>query len=314
MNISLIFNNLEHYNFSVSRIQHLIYKKLITLPDHEFEVVTPSTLNIAMAENPANLKSLLSFTIVNKANNKAIIINLSDRLEPSLMKNHGFDEFDIVQIIGGMSVDRSFYKEHKERIDSIRVPLILPVDKVSEDEYLVNCTKPVNEKIKKALFIGNVYSGRTEIVDILKKHPLFDIRHYVREVGYPFSEYITEMQKYSICLSLNGNAEICFRDLEAMGAQIPILRSKFSNTYYPELIPDYHYIAGSEPCSNGFLRYDIPSSKIADQFIAKIESVIDNEEYLNNIALNGRQYYEKNGNINSIADNAIKLINLDLLK
>lgn len=314
MKLDLIFHNLEFFDFSVSRIQHLIYKNLMRISEHEFEIIDPHTLDIGMLDNPANLKSMLSFTIVNKENNKAIVVNLSDRLEPSFLKYHGFDSFNIVQVIGGMSVDGDFYKEHKEKIDNIRLPLMLPVNKVSEDDYLFNYIKPVKEKIKKAIFIGNVYSGRKEIVDILKTHPLFDIKHAIREEGLKFSDYLDEMQKYSVCLSLNGNAEICFRDIEAMAIQVPILRSKFSNNYYPEIIPDYHYIVGSEPSCDGFLRYERPSSEIADQFIDKIENIINNEEYLNNISLNGRTYYENNCTVRAIADNATKLINIDLLK
>jgi hypothetical protein len=314
MNLDLIFHNSDISDFGKTRVQHLIYKNLVNLYDYNFNVIHPYTLDIKMAENPANLKSMLMFTIANNENKKAILVNLADRLEPNLLPNHGFDSFDIAQIIGGMSIDKHEYQKYKEVLDNKRKPLMIPVDKVSEDDYLFNYKKPVQDKIKKALFIGNVYSGRTEIVDILKKHPLFDIRHYIREVGYPFSEYINEMQKYSMCLSLNGFAEICYRDIEAMAIQVPILRSRFLNDYHNELIADYHYIAGSEPCENGFLRYSKLAKEIADQFIDKIESVIDNEEYLNNIALNGRQYYENNCTIKSIADNATKLINLDLLK
>lgn len=314
MNLDLIFHDCEVSNFGVSRIQHLIYKNLVNLYGYNFNIVNPNTLTIPMAENPANLKSMLMFTIVNNENKKAILVNLSDRLEPNLLPNHGFDGFDIVQIIGGMSINKHEYEKYKTILDSKRKPLMLSVDKVSEDDYLFSYKKPTQDKIKKALFIGNVYSGRKEIVETLQKHPLFDIRHHIREVGYPFQDYINEMQKYSICLSLNGFAEICYRDVEAMAIQVPILRSRFLNDYHNELIADHHYIAGSEPCVDGFLRYSKSAKEIADQFIDKIESVIDNEEYLNIIALNGRQYYENNCTISSIANNAVKLINLDLLK
>jgi hypothetical protein len=52
-----------------------------------------------MVGSSSNLKSMLMFTIVNNENKKAILINLSDRLEPNLLPNHGFDNFNIVQII-----------------------------------------------------------------------------------------------------------------------------------------------------------------------------------------------------------------------
>jgi hypothetical protein len=314
MNLDLIFHDSDISDFGKTRVQHLIYKNLMSLYPYKFNVTHPDTLDIEMVGSSSNLKSMLMFTIVNNENKKAILINLSDRLEPNLLPNHGFDNFNIVQIIGGMSIDKNEYQRHKELLNSKRKPLMIPVDKVSEDDFLFNYKKLDQNKIKKALFIGNVYGGRSEITDILQKHPLFDIRHHIREEGYPFPEYINEMQKYSMCLSLNGFAEICYRDIEAMATQVPILRSRFLNDYYNELIADYHYIVGSEPCENGFLYYSKSSKEIADQFIDKIENVIDNEEYLNNIALNGRQYYENSCTIKAITNNAIKLIDLNLLK
>ena len=314
MKLSLIFHNSDITDFSKSRVQNLIYKKLLTFSGHEFEVINPLSLDIDMLGSPTNLKSMLMFTIVNSLNNKAIIINLSDRLEPTLVPDHGFDSFDVVQIIGGMSIERSFYEMYKERLDKIRKPLMIPVDKVSEDNYLFQYVKPHLNKIKKAIFIGNVYGGRSEIVDVLKKHPLFDIRHSIREEGYKFSDYLDEIQKHTICLSLNGYAEICYRDIESMAIQVPVLRSEFSNDYYEEIVADYHYIVGSEASNNGFLGYNKSPKEIADQFIARIEAVIDDEEYLNSIALNGRHYYEKNCTIQAIANNATKLIDFNLLK
>ena len=314
MELDLIFHNSDHSDFGKTRVQNLIYKSLLCLQDYEFKVVHPLTLDIEMSGSSGNLKSMLMFTILNKANNKAILINLSDRLEPNLMENHGFDSFDIVQIIGGMSIEKQHYENYKEKLDSVRKPLMIPVDRVYEDDYLLSYTKNPQKKIKKAVFIGNIYGGRSEIVDILKTHPLFDIKHMIREEGHPFKEYIEELQKYSVGLSLNGYAEICYRDIECMATYVPTIRSEYSNKYYNEIIPDYHYIVGSEASCNGFLAYNKPTKDIADQFIDRMEKIIDNEELLENISKNGRVYYENNCTLNKIAQNAMELINLNLLK
>lgn len=314
MNIDVVFHHNPSSDFGKFRVLHLIIEELKRTTDFTYRIVDPNTLSIPMSSNVANLKGLLMCTLINKSTNKAILINLADRLEPNILPNHGYDQFSIEQIIGGMSVSKFEYDKQRDFIKDKRLPLMIPVDKVSEDEYLLSYTKIQRPKIKKAFFLGNVYSGRSEIVDILKKHPLFEIQHSIREEGLPFKDYIEEMQKYSLCLSLNGFAEICYRDIEAMATYVPIIRSEFLNEYYGELIPNFHYIVGSEPCDDGFLRYEKPSKYIAEQFIEKVEEVIENEDYLNFIAENGRKYYEENCNIKAIVKNAIKLININLLK
>lgn len=315
MNLDLIFHHQplsDHANF---RVLHLIFEKLSkTFPNNRYTVVNPYSLDIPAMDNAASLKGLLMLTIVNRDNNKAILINLADRLEPNILPDHGYDLFEIKQIIGGMSIGSREYENHKKFLDNYRLPLMIPVDKVSEDGYLMKYRDVAVTKVKKALFIGNVYSGRSELVDILKKHPLFEIKHSIREEGLPFEEYLREMSKYSLCLSLNGYAEICYRDIEAMAIQVPVVRSKFLNRYHNNLIPNFHYIAGSESCIDGFLGYGKSSKDIAEQFIKKVEEVIDNQHLLDSVAYNGREYYENNCNINAIVHNAMSLINLDLLK
>ena len=54
--------------------------------------------------------------------------------------------------------------------------------------------------------------------------------------------------------------------------------------------------------------------KAQRQFIDRMEKIIDNEELLENISKNGRIYYENNCTLNKIAQNAMELINLNLLK
>lgn len=314
MNIDIIFHYQPSSNFAKFRIFELIFKKLKTYSDYNFTVINPHSLDIPTMENVASIKGLLMCTLVNKENNKAILINLADRLEPNLLPNHGYDNFNIVQVIGGMSVSSYEYTKNKEFIDAKRLPLMIPVDKVEEDEYLVKCSRNTGKKIKKAFFIGNVYGGRSEIVEILNTHPLFEIKHSIREEGLPFKEYIKEMQKYSLCLSLNGFAEICYRDIEAMGAYVPVVRSEFFNQYFKEIIPNHHYIVGSEPSTNGFLGYSKSPKEIAMQFIDKVEKVINDELYLDTVAYNGRKYYEGNCTVESITENAISILNLNLLK
>ena len=314
MEINLIFHENPLSDFAISRIFFLVSEELKKAPSFKVNVIHSSTLKPPMLSNSASINGMLNLSIVNPENNKIILINLSDRLEPNVTPNHGFDDFNIVQIIGGMSISESTYLKNKDFLDRTRTPLMIPVDKVSEDEYLLKCTPNNAPKIKKALFIGNVYGGRSEIAEILNKHPLFEIRHSIREEGLHFKDYIEEMQKYSLCLSLNGYAEVCYRDLEAMGAYIPVIRSKFLNSYYNEIIPDYHYIVGSEPCVDGFLRYNKPPEHIASQFIERVEKVINDQDYLNSIAQNGRKYYESSCSINAIVKNTLKFLDLDLLK
>jgi len=114
-------------------------------------------------------------------------------------------------------------------------------------------------------------------------------------------------------LSLNGFAEACYRDWESMGVGVPIVRSEFYSQYDSPIIPNFHYIVGSDPTINGETVYKKSFQEIADQFVHAVESNIDNEDLLNEISKNGKEYFINNLTCDKIVDKFFKLVDLNLL-
>ena len=323
MNLDIIFNKCnEREDYARLVVQSEVYKVFQSNPEHNVRVIKPSDLDIGeFKSSSTSINSVQVMTIVNRDNNKAVIFNVGPRLEPSVCPKHGFDHLDVVQIIGGSALSQEFYKGTtdiiRNKIDTIRHPLTFPLDKISQEKIAVNFKKDRDsKKIKQAIFIGYTQNlnGRIHLTKILNKHPYFNIVHSIREGGIPFAEYLQEINKYKLTISLNGFAETCYRDWEAMSVYMPIIRSKFSSKYHNPLIPDYHYFSATDECVDGMTKYKKPYTDIADQFISKIEEIIDEDDKLIEVGENGREYFEKNIISTSIVNNFFKVFNINILR
>jgi len=61
------------------------------------------------------------------------------------------------------------------------------------------------------------------------------------------------------------------------------------------------------------IEYSASIENIAEQFITKVEDVIDDDDFLNQVGRNGRDFFEKNIMSDKIKENFFKQVNLDLL-
>lgn len=121
------------------------------------------------------------------------------------------------------------------------------------------------------------------------------------------AEYMAELNSHKINISINGHAEVCFRDMEILGLGNVLLRTKFVGKFHNELIPNYHYIAIDVD--------DYEDHKtIADKIINKYNEVKDDAALLNFIGNNGREWYLKNGTAEANADILIKILDFNKLK
>ena len=119
-------------------------------------------------------------------------------------------------------------------------------------------------------------------------------------------EFMKELNASKINISINGNSEICHRDVEILSLGNVLMRTKFVLKFNEPLIPDYHYIA-----------IDVDDYKdhktIADKMINKYNEIKDNTELLNFIGKNAREWYLKNGSTEGCSQLLLKLIDYDKL-
>ena len=150
-------------NYARLRVQLYVYNKLNEMDEYEVEHVRPESLDIydeKFKTSSVSINSVQVMTIVNPDNGKAIIFNVGPKVEQCFSPNHGYDGFDVVQVIGGSSLSEDMYRytsdEIRNRIDTIRKPLTFPMDQITEQEIAKNY--PIDRestKIRKCIFIGN---------------------------------------------------------------------------------------------------------------------------------------------------------------
>lgn len=233
------------------------------------------------------------YQIINPDNNKTILMSLWDRGMDVFLNGLGWEKYDIVQYIGGLGMKLSS-KQIKEQYNIEHFPYQYPLGMPNAYDYIEDCKKEYvpEQKIKKAIFIGSIYGARKVLYDMTKNHPLIEIID-TEASYYRGKEYYEKISQYAIALSLNGNGELCMRDLESMGLNIPMVRSELLTQFYNPLIPNVHYIKASEPCDNACCDFlNINHHTLAEQFVDTIETSINDYDKLRYISNNGSQYYE----------------------
>jgi len=161
-------------------------------------------------------------------------------------------------------------------------------------EQYYNKRQSNTEYIDKFIFRGNVHAASRGSAILLKGHNYFE--------GYDamnVPEYLNELTKFKIGLSIPGVGELCYRDVEYMAIGIPMMRFKYITQLNPPLIPDYHYIAidridkkEHENFNGGPISAEREGGQeYVNQYLKKFEEVKDNKDFLKFIANNAKEYY-----------------------
>jgi hypothetical protein len=117
--------------------------------------------------------------------------------------------------------------------------------------------------------------------------------------------------KLILCSGVGGGytcGDHCLRDIELYGIGIPTIRPKYITKNFDPLIPDYHYISVDAELDEKF-RYKNPE-KLASDICEKYKKVIKDNEFLDYIAKNAREWYIKNLSYPNITNNIIKSLGL----
>lgn len=136
-----------------------------------------------------------------------------------------------------------------------------------------------------------------------------------------FKDYAEELIEYRCGLSLNGNAEICNRDIELMSMGMPILRPELKCSHlHDPLIPNFHYVSFDferQPFNEAAypgapLHHN--AKLVSDAMIDRWESVKYDYDFLDFVGYNAKQWYNKNGNHESHVRIFMEKVNFNLLK
>lgn len=109
----------------------------------------------------------------------------------------------------------------------------------------------------------------------------------------PIEQYLGLAIKYKIGMAVAGMADICHRDIEYMAIGIPMLRLEYITPLNPPLLPDVHYIAvDRSPFGFDANKDRIGGDDYVKAYIERFNEAKDDEEFLDYISKNAREYYE----------------------
>jgi FkbM family methyltransferase len=158
-----------------------------------------------------------------------------------------------------------------------------------------------NNFIDKMYFRGTSLEDR-EILHYIDKNLITDFTPLSQE------RYYDDIIQYKLALSIDGRAEFCYRDIECLGLGIPMIRFEYESKFYEELIPNYHYVSISRP--NDMTIYRKGNDSHAKLLESRFLQVVNDQEFLNFIAKNGREYYEKNCLLDKMINKTLVLSNI----
>jgi hypothetical protein len=172
-------------------------------------------------------------------------------------------------------------------------------------EFFYNKRKEVTPSNNKMFFRGETTS-RT-ILNYFNK----DVFHGGPPIG-GFNSYATEMLDFKLALSIAGRGEMCYRDVECMAMGIPFIRFEYTTELNPPLIPNFHYVSVDRPDDlKDWMNLDRNGLEHhAEMITQRYFDVIDDEEFLNFISKNAREYYENYLSPKNSVEHTIKLLNL----
>lgn len=331
------------YNPTPSWSPHIIFNKIYDALVSTHKDITFTRVEEHFINKPSDWTYYVNphvMGIENPITGKKIIVSYADNNKGMFLKDtqFGWNPKTIVQafissdyrtIVHALTnkLDRSFVEFSQHDIDvtippSVFVPFSYPVWSVPFGTTIVpqlyssRETLALSKNRKQELhFRGLLWEPRAAILHS-GTHPEI---HYTGERLCDL-EYGKELLQYRCGISLNGNAEICNRDIELMSLGIPILRPTLicSETHVP-LIPNYHYIAFDferEPLNAAVypgapLNYN--SKLVWDAMVTRWEEVKHDYDYLDFVGNNGRLWYEQHGEYDQHVKLFMNKVNLSLL-
>jgi len=106
-------------------------------------------------------------------------------------------------------------------------------------------------------------------------------------------DYLSMAIKYKMGIAISGVGEVCYRDFEYLALGIPMLRLEYIMELNPPLVANEHYIAvkRTEELGWSVKSDEYGGEKFAEAYVERYLEVKDDQEFLDKIAKNGRDYY-----------------------
>jgi hypothetical protein len=265
-----------YYNWYVSEFYKYFHKKLEDkLNTHlEYEPISifAKRFNYELDNHSDSLFNWFNLIIYNKDTEKFFVHSWYDYANATVewcVRN----QLNIVKFSAVSNIDQTLIDKY-----SFVQPSVYCLENWSDHDKIKEIKITNQDKIKKIYFAGLDHGIRQNILNRLKNYDIFNIFTKSQKVK-PKEEYYNELSKHLYGLSLNGAANICYRDIEIFGLGVLNLRdSLYSKTFNP-LESNVHYINFID---NQFIQNILQNYDIDEQIKEKtqlLEDILTSQKY-----------------------------------
>lgn len=230
-------------NWYVSEFYKYFHKKLSEITNIQFEYVSLRDLSNKFGKDYTNqtgsIFNWFNLVIYNQTTDKFFVHSWYD-YAPEILKYSVNNNFNVVKFSCVSNLTDSIIEEYKDKI--IVQPSVYYVENWKDIEYILS-TENSLLKDNKAYFNGLNHGIRENVLNSLSDNSFFNIRtkgnpeHFRQK-----KDYYDEVSKHKFGLSLNGAANICYRDLELFGLGVLNLRQPLNSKTYEPIVKDVHYV------------------------------------------------------------------------
>jgi hypothetical protein len=289
MNEYIISYEFGYHDWYVSEFYKFFHKNLEEKMNMKFEYMSIRELAEKLghhsdnhSDSPFNWFNLI---IMNKKNEKMFIHSWYDYAHVTVdwcVKN----QLNVVKF----SCVSNLNNEYIEKYDFVQ-PSIYYFENWSDHSLVTEFenTKKTNDKI---YFAGLNHGIRENIMNKLKGDNHFEI-YSKREEFRQKRNYFEELSSCKFGLSLNGAANVCYRDLELFGLNVLNLREPLVSNFYEPIVENVHYL--------NFIDNDFVSKILGNESIDSIisekikflENFYNSKEY-NYMVENSKEWFNRN--------------------
>jgi hypothetical protein len=323
------FADMEAFGFKyyVTNFFKKLYDRLlIEYPQHSFEIKNEESYD---SNGYGSIYSCMNFSIINPENDHYIVVSFFDNWKYHFMQHLGWKPQKMKKFFyaGGFDfLDYFTYKDtasynldlsFPENIKNIYCPLFYApyYDCCYEEIEILYKSRKNISLINKLFFRGYMWDFRQKLVENLSDDNILIVDKNNTGENLDYIEYLSEISKYSVCLSLPGGTEVCNRDIECFGVGVPVIRPFLQVRYTDPLISNYHYINCYHSCDYsdmGHPKY-LSVKDFQDNLQYTYHKIKNNTEYLNFISENARSWFVKNCSTNSNVDYIISELDINIL-
>lgn len=301
----IISYDVGYTNWYVSEFYEYFHQKLVEVSNIKIVYVPLRELAIHFGQEQNNHKSTIfnwyNLILFNPTSEKFFVHSWYD-YAPEILEYSVTNNFNLVKFSCVSNLSEEIIQKYESKIEV--VPSVYYLEGWS-DLKSIDSLKDNKLKTNKCFFNGLSHGYRENILRSLSTNNFFNIKIKTNPEHFQNKqEYFNELSTHKFGLSLNGAANICYRDLELFGLGIVNLRQPLKTKTFNQLIEGIHYC---EFLGDDLFKCIIDGIDINKSIDLKIEKLLDESSQgtLKNIIEESINWF----NSNCLPENQFKIIN-----